>query len=579
MALKERIFSLETEYGIQFYPDNNVPVDPTIVVPYLIDVISREYGTSDSWFLINGSKLHYDVGHPEWSLPECRTAHEAAVYDKAADDVLRIAIPKAERRLAGAGYSGHLFVFKNNFDSSGSTFGCHENYLMQKNARLLGGEPFLRYLVRCLVPFLVTRQLLCGSGRLRFDDDGSVSFELSQRSRFIETVVSPHTQVNRAIVNVGREEQSLSSSESRRLHLIVGDSNISGWSTWIKLGTTGLLLRLIEDLYLNDIPLIAHPVEALKTISSDMTRSEMILLRDGRSVSALDIQWHYYEAVNDYVDEFGMSDEEEALLEAWGIALEDLGKDDPLLLRDRADWAIKKNLIDGKLQRLGYSWEHSRLDGESLAALRAMDMRFHDVSEQGYYSRLWSQDTFVTDEEIQQAKGKAPAYTRANIRGRAIRSGRTQGLDVYAERWTDIEINDLTLNLRDPLQFVHPIVKDTCSETQLRSALTSSDTEVMLRAVDYLGRLGTEKNLRLLREVINSNEDDLVRRAAIKAVSEIDDCDNVPVLIDCLNTRDVHARWAVEQALKQVGRPKAEDPWDDVSAAGSDDDEPLVNLT
>ena len=580
MALSERIFSLETEYGIQFYPDQDIAVSPSAVVPRLIEVVAHEYGVSYFPFLANGSKLHYDVGHPEWSLPECRTAHEAAVYDKAADHLLRVAIPEAEQRLAASGFSGHLFVFKNNVDSSGNTFGCHENYLMQKNARLLGGEPFLRYLVRCLVPFLVTRQLLCGAGLLRFDGNGRVFYQLSQRSDYIEAVVSAETQLNRAIVNIGREEQSLSPSENRRLHLIVGDSNISGWSTWIKLGTTGLLLRLIEDLYLNDIPVIADPVGALQTISRDMTRSETILLRDGTSVQALDIQWQYYEAVNDYVDQFGMSDEEEALLAAWGDALEALGdEDDPLLLRDRADWAIKKKLIDAKLQNLGYSWEDSMLDQESIAALRAIDMRFHDVSEQGYYSRLWTDDTLVTDAEIQQAKSNAPAYTRANIRGKAIVSEMSGDLDVFAERWTDLIVDDVTLNLRDPLQFVHPFVPDTCSEAELRSALTSSDAGVMQRAVEYLGRLGGQKNLQILAEVINNNEDEFVRRAAIKAVGQIEDCDNISVLLECLSTRDVHARWAVEEALKQVGRPGVEDPWNDNSAASSDDDEPLVNLT
>ena len=573
--LNERIFSLETEYGIQFYPEDSPPPDTSEVFE-LIGTIKNTYGIPNSQFLVNGSKLHYDVGHPEWSLPECRTAYEATIYDKAADHLLRAAIPETEQRLAAGGYKGHLFVFKNNIDSSDNTFGCHENYLMQRDAKLLEDEAFLRYLARCLVPFLVTRQLLCGAGNVRFADRRAF-YELSQRARFINAVVSQDTQYNRGIVNIGRERESLSRSEHRRVHLILGDCNLSGWATWIKLGTTGLLLRPIEDLYLNDIPLIADPVSALQTISSDMTHSESILLRDGTSVQALDIQWQYYEALCDYLEEFGMSDDEEAILEAWGTALQDLSQEDgPSRLRRRADWAIKKDFIDHELEQLGYTWD-SELDDETIASLRSIDLNFHALREQGLYTQLRSVDTLISADEIEVAKSNPPPYTRANIRGRAVAGGRQGHYEVEIETWTDLSLNGNYLNLRDPLQFIHPSVTHTRLQQELETALASSDTGIMLRAVNYLGRLGGKRSLEMLVGVINNTENELVRRAAIKAVGSMQESDNFTVLVDCMKSSDVSTRWAAEEALKRLGSASDEDPWDDDESDG--DDEPLVNIS
>jgi proteasome accessory factor A len=461
MALQERIFSLETEYGINFYPDGDSKApDPKVQVKSLQEVLVEGYGLAGSDFLANGSKFHHDVGHAEWSLPECRSAREAAVYDKAADHLLATIIPQAQQRLARQGFQGTLFVFKNNVDSVGHTFGCHENYLMLRDTDVLGGEAFLRYIVRCLVPFLVTRQIFCGAGRLippRSGSDQPPVFQISQRADFIETVVSKETRSERAIVNLGREEEPLAAGNYRRLHLILGDSNLSGWATWMKLGTTGIVLRMIEDLFIGDIPLLADPVAALRQISHDPTCRAPIPLRDGRTMSPIDIQWHYYDLAEEYLDGFGFSVEEEAILEAWGQALEDL-EQDPMRLRDRADWVIKKRLMDAFLERLGGSWKHWPGSQEALSGLLGIELRYHDVSQEGLFSRLWKPDTLVAEEEIQQAQNHPPLYTRARIRGKTV--ALQDHLPVTVAEWGKVNIAGEELKLLDPLEFNHPLFFD-----------------------------------------------------------------------------------------------------------------------
>ncbi len=578
MALRERIFSLETEYGVQFYTDESYHDSPdaTQTVLALVETIARDYGLPSSDYLLNGSKFHHDVGHPEWSLPECHSAREAASYDKAADHLLRAAIPEAERRLVRDGFEGHLFVFKNNVDSDGNTFGCHENYLMKKDAAVLGGEPFRRYMVRCLVPFLVTRQLFCGAGKLEFTDEQEPRFHLSQRAEFIEAIVSHDTTRNRAIINWGREKEPLASSGFRRLHLIIGDSNMSGWSTWFKLGTTGLLLRLIEDLCVMDAPLLADPVAALRQVAADPQCSQTILLRDGRKMTAHEIQWQYYEAICDYVEKFGSSSEEEELLDEWEQALLDV-ESDPEKLRNRVDWAIKKMIVDSNLKLVNGSWDGWQADPESINALRAVDIRFHDISEQGRFSRLWNDDTLVSEEEIQKAQLEPPPFTRANIRGKTIARGRVGDSAVWVENWPELGIDDQEIEISDPLQFAHPLVAETCDETELESALSHEDAEIRLRAATYLGWAQTEKALRALARAAATDTDERVRRTAVNSIGKLKTEGKMSVLIDCLRSDAAGVRWAAEEAMTETASVQS-GPDTKVNPPSAADGESLVNI-
>jgi proteasome accessory factor A len=583
MALSERIFSLETEYGVQFYADESSRHSPseTQQVFALVDTIAQDYGLQPNAYLLNGSKFHHDVGHPEWSLPECHSAREAASYDKAADHLLRAAIPEAERRLAREGFKGHLFIFKNNVDSSGKTFGCHENYMMKKDAAVLGGEPFRRYMVRYLVPFLVTRQLFCGAGRLDFTDNQEPLFRLSQRAEFIEVVVSDDTTGNRAIVNWGREKEPLASSEFRRLHLIIGDSNMSGWSTWFKLGVTGLLLRLIEDLYVMDVPLLADPVAALRQVASDPRCSQTILLRDGRKMTAPEIQWQYYDAVCDYVEKFGSSSEEDEILDEWEQALLDI-ESDPEKLRNRVDWAIKKMLFDSTLKQVNGSWDGWKADPKSINALKRLDISFHDVSERGEFSKLWNDDTLVSEEEIQEAQLEPPQFTRANIRGKMIARGRKGASTVRLDNWPDMIIDDRKIEISDPLQFAHPLIAETYDETELENALRHEDAEIRIRASTYFGWEPTEKALRALARAAANDADERVRRTALDSISKLEIEGKMSVLIDCLRSDVASVRWAAEEAITQTGsaQPRTTGKVNPPSRTNRDDDdgELLVNI-
>lgn len=457
MGLQDRVHSLETEYAITFFAeDGNAPGSGDIT-DMLMEMVGASHGVPGSVYLLNGSKLAHDVGHAEWSQPECRSARELAVYDKAADYLLiDSVVPRAERAFRRAGYVGRLAVVKNNEDSFGTTYGCHENYQMLRDAELLADGDFVRYMVQVMVPFLVSRPVLAGSGRLVVDDDRPgdpvVRYELSQRAAFIERVVSGDTTRARPIFNLGREGESFTAGDFRRVHLVMGDANMSGWATWIKLGSTGLMLRMIEDLFFDAVPVLHNPVAALRTICGDLTGTVTVPLQTGGEVSALDLQWTYYDLADRYLTLFGASGEDEDLMEAWGRALEDL-EQDPALLRDRADWAIKKHLLDTFLQNQGCTLESLPPDGALLADLRAFDLRYHELTGRGLYTRLYQPDTLVTWDEITRAQESGPPHTRARVRGETIRLGRVCGLDVRANGWMDVTIEGEPISIDDPLAF------------------------------------------------------------------------------------------------------------------------------
>jgi len=472
--VRERIFSLETEYAISFHPNegSDTPEHKRIVEALRRPLI-KQYGIPNSSFLINGSKFHHDVGHAEWSLPECRSAREATVYDKAADHTLGLLIPAAEQVLADGGYRGKLFVVKNNADTEGHTYGCHENYMAECETEWLGMEDHLRLTVRYLVPFLVTRQVFCGAGRVGFGPrlEEGFGFQIMQRADFIDAIVSEETRKERAIVNLGRENEPLASGNYRRLHLILADANMSGWATYLKLGTTGIVLRMLEDLCFGDIPHLQDPLSALRQISRDPTCTVQVPLRDGRMATAIEIQRTYLEQAQAYFRFYEPSVEEQEIMQLWARALDAL-EQDPMSLFGKVDWVTKKYLMDRYLDKAGLGWEHDLRGQPAYYELLRMDIQYHNLSpDDGLFYRLLRGrlDTLIPNEEIHQAQGTPPPYTRAKVRGDVIAAARRIGVSVEVGKWDQLEIGRYSITVDNPLDFFIPEVFALFKEGALKA--------------------------------------------------------------------------------------------------------------
>lgn len=590
MGLRERVYGLETEYAINFYPTRAGGTRPEAqaIVEVLQRVLTQQCGAQGTPYLVTGAKFHHDVGHAEWAHPECRSAREAAVYDKAADHLLAQILPEAQASLNQGRHSGRLLLAKNNVDFNGNTYGCHENYLMLHDNELLTGDHFLRYLARMLIPYLVTRQLFAGAGRL-VSTTHQLSYEISQRAAFIDTIVSAETTKARPIFNTGREGEPLAGGNVRRLHLILGDANLSGWATWMKLGITGILLRMIEDLFLVDVPLFQNPLTALRSVAADLTGRSVLPLRDGRHMSALDIQNFYYERADAYLAEFGCSEEEDELMDAWENFLNDLAQD-PMSLRNRVDWVMKKRFLDTYLSQAGLSWEQAAADKTVVQGLQAYDLRFHDLSREGLFNQVSYPDTIVTQDEIQRAQKQPPPYTRARIRGETVALARQHQVPIIIEKWLELSIAGQKLALADPLEFDHrdfPFYRistgrqDGLSSAELawlRTIATHQDRLIRRRAAAYLIWRQDKEATNLLREMVEHDPDELIRLIAIQAFSEIEDkATAIEVLINCLEDETPVIRWAAQEALeganaREASVPSPQDPPD------PDDGEQLIQL-
>src|SRR3982075_3439891 len=282
--MERRIFGLENEYGVTCTLRGQRRLSPDEVARYLFRRVVS-WGRSSNVFLSNGSRLYLDVGsHPEYATAECDDLTQLVTHDKAGERILEDLLVDAERRLADEGIGGDIYLFKNNTDSAGNSYGCHENYLVAR-----AGE-FSR-IADVLLPFLVTRQLICGAGKVLQTPRGAV-YCLSQRAEHIWEGVSSATTRSRPIINT-RDEPHADAERYRRLHVIVGDSNMSEVATYLKVGTTALVLDMIEDGFFDRDYSLQSPVQAIRDISHDPTLRETIKLKDGRSISALDLQLEY----------------------------------------------------------------------------------------------------------------------------------------------------------------------------------------------------------------------------------------------------------------------------------------------
>ncbi|MBV9009457.1 MAG: proteasome accessory factor PafA2 family protein [Verrucomicrobia bacterium] len=409
--------------------------------------------------LSNGARFYNDHAHPEYSTPECTTLREIVAQDKAGE---RILAECARRRDTHLPENQRVRIYKNNTDFLGHSYGCHDNYLMRRDV------PWER-IVSGTLPFLITRQIFAGAGKMGVESECAANepgvFQISQRADFFTVLVSIDTMNRRPLVNT-RDEPHADTNKYRRFHVIIGDSNMSEWSTAVKLGTTALVLELIER---GKVPAIeiAQPIDATKAISRDQNHDWVIELRDGRKISAIDVQRLYLHAAEEISAE---SDENRWVFNEWQNVLNDL-EHDVALCRDRVDWVAKMFLL------------RSLQEEEKLAPgdpwLQSIDLEYHNVDlERGLYYELLRQGTVrrvVTEDEIRDAIFSPPQTTRAFLRGRAVARFNEQ---IESIQWNEIVLADGT---RAGRRVIMPEPADATLNTTIRESTDYSD---FLRKLD-----------------------------------------------------------------------------------------------
>ncbi|MFS8098842.1 Pup--protein ligase [Lentzea alba] len=441
--MQRRIFGIETEFGVTCTFHGQRRLSPDEVARYLFRRVVS-WGRSSNVFLRNGSRLYLDVGsHPEYATAECDDLAQLVTHDKAGERILEDLLVDAERRLADEGIGGDIFLFKNNTDSAGNSYGCHENYLVAR-----AGE-FSR-IADVLLPFLVTRQLICGAGKVLQTPRGAV-YCLSQRAEHIWEGVSSATTRSRPIINT-RDEPHADAERYRRLHVIVGDSNMSEVTTLLKVGSANLVLEMIEQgVQFRDFSL-DNPIRAIREISHDLTGRRTVRLAGGKEASALDIQREYFEKAVEHVAKRSPDPMAERVLELWGRTLDAVESQDLTKIDREIDWAIKNRLMERYMAKHNMDLSNPRI--------AQLDLAYHDIRRgRGVFDLLQrkGQVERVTDDgEIEAAKDTPPQTTRAKLRGDFIAAAQAAGRDFTVD-WVHLKLNDQaqrTVLCKDPFRAV-----------------------------------------------------------------------------------------------------------------------------
>ena len=381
------------------------------------DVLSPEmHPQLANAILLNGSRYYVDHAHPEMSSPECGDALAAVLYDCAGDAILQQSMETANAVLPE---EESIVVYKNNSDGKGNSYGCHENYLVDR------GVPFSEVALG-VMPHFITRQIYCGAGKVGFETswdnsspdasgpDAAAGYQLTSRADFIEEQIGLETTIKRPIINT-RDEPHCDYRRFRRLHVIVGDANMSQVATLLKVGTTAIVLAMIEDEFMTREIAFEQPVAALRAISKDLSLSQSLPLATGERVTALDIQWEFYERARKFSDLGGLEHVGEAcgkmVLDRWEEVLTGLETD----FQSQAsviDWVAKYRLIEGYRQRHNLSWDSPRLKG--------LDLQYHDLRPGKCLASRVGLEKLVSDEDTLQAVDHPPRDTRAYFRGRCL---------------------------------------------------------------------------------------------------------------------------------------------------------------
>ena len=446
--MDRRIFGLENEYGVTCTFHGQRRLSPDEVARYLFRRVVS-WGRSSNVFLRNGARLYLDVGsHPEYATPECDNVVDLVIHDKAGERTLEGLLVDAERRLREEGIAGDIYLFKNNTDSAGNSYGCHENYLV-------GRQGEFSKLADVLIPFLVTRQIICGAGKVLATPRGAV-FCVSQRAEHIWEGVSSATTRSRPIINT-RDEPHADAERFRRLHVIVGDSNMSETSTLLKVGSAALVLEMIEaGVPFRDFSL-DNPIRAIREVSHDVTGRRPVRLAGGRQAGALDIQREYYGRAVEYVRTRASNPQLEQVIDLWGRQLDAVETQDFAKVDTEIDWVIKRKLFQRYQDR--YDME---LSDPKIAQL---DLAYHDIKRgRGVFDLLQRKGLaarVTTDEEVDEAVDTPPQTTRAKLRGEFISAAQAAGRDFTVD-WVHLKLNDQaqrTVLCKDPFRSVDERVK------------------------------------------------------------------------------------------------------------------------
>jgi proteasome accessory factor A len=439
--MDRRIFGLENEYGVTCTLRGQRRLSPDEVARYLFRRVVS-WGRSSNVFLENGARLYLDVGsHPEYATPECDSLIDLVVHDKAGERILENLVASAEQRLREEGIRGEVYLFKNNTDSAGNSYGCHENYLVER-------EGDFAKVTDVLIPFLVSRQIYAGAGKVLQTARGAM-YCIAQRAEHIWEGVSSATTRSRPIINT-RDEPHADAERFRRLHVIVGDSNMSEYSTYLKCGTTSIILKMLEEdgAPWRDLTL-ENPIRAIREISHDITCKRRVRLANGRELSAFELQSEYLTRAQKFAKRRGLPDQEQRALDMWEHVMLTLERD-PLDLRTEVDWVIKYHLVEAYRAKHDLPLAHPRV--------ALVDLAYHDVTRsRSLYYKMAERDLverLVDDEAIEHAVDHPPQTTRARLRGAFIKRAKERKRD-YTVDWVHLKLNDQaqrTVLCKDPFK-------------------------------------------------------------------------------------------------------------------------------
>ncbi|MDQ2851835.1 Pup--protein ligase [Dermatophilaceae bacterium Sec6.4] len=447
--MQRRIFGIENEYGVTCTSAGARRLSPDEVARYLFRKVVS-WGRSSNVFLGNGSRLYLDVGsHPEYATPECDDIREAVIHDKAGERILEGLVEEAQVRLAEDGVDGQIYVFKNNTDSAGNSYGCHENFL-------IGRQGEFQAISDVLIPFLVSRQIIAGAGKISTLGQHP-TYCVSQRADHIWEGVSSATTRSRPIINT-RDEPHADAERYRRLHVIVGDSNMSETTTMLKLGSAHLVLQMIEaGVPMRDLGL-ENPIRAIREISHDMTGRTPVRLSNGKEMSALAMQSEYFQRASNFADEHGISDPiTKQVLDLWQRTLTAIDTDNLALVDTEIDWVIKHRLLDQMSAKHGLALDDPRM--------LQVDLTYHDINRRrGLFYLLQRRGRAArvcTDPEVFAAKSTPPQTTRAKLRGDFIQAAQIHRRDFTVD-WVHLKLNDQaqrTVLVKDPFSAEDPRVQ------------------------------------------------------------------------------------------------------------------------